>query len=35
MMDYINSLDLTYLQKDSLYYAFGWKESKIDEAPWH
>ena len=35
MMDYINGLDLTYNQKDSLYYAFGWKESKIHEAPWH
>ena len=34
-MDYINSLDLTYAQKDSLYYAFGWAASKINEAPWH
>ena len=35
MMNYINRLDLTYSQKDSLYYALGWKESKIYEAPWH
>jgi hypothetical protein len=35
MMQYINSLKLTYAQKDSLYYAFGWAESKIHEAPWH
>ena len=35
MMQYINRLDLTYAQKDSLYYALGWKESKIHEAPWH
>jgi hypothetical protein len=35
MMQYINGLDLNYAQKDSLYYAFGWAESKIHEAPWH
>ena len=35
MMQYINGLNLTYAQKDSLYYAMGWKESKIHEAPWH
>ena len=35
MMQYINGLDLTYEQKDSLYYALGWKESRIYEAPWH
>ena len=35
MMLYINDLDLTYEQKDSLYYALGWKESRIHEAPWH
>lgn len=35
MMQYIHSLNLTYAQKDSLYYAFGWKESRIYEAPWH
>ena len=35
MMDYINSLSLTYAQKDSLYYAFGWAQSRIYEAPWH
>ena len=35
VLAYINNLDLTYAQKDALYYAFGWAESKIDEAPWH
>ena len=35
VLAYINSLNLTYAQKDSLYYAFGWAESKISEAPWH
>ena len=35
VLDYINSLNLTYKQKDSLYYAFGWAKSTIDEAPWH
>ena len=35
MMDYINGLNLSRAQKDSLYYAFGWAESTIDEAPWH
>ena len=35
MMEYINSLSLSNKQKDSLYFAFGWKESKLHEAPWH
>ena len=35
MMDYINGLNLSRSQKDSMYYAFGWAESTIDEAPWH
>ena len=35
VLPYINSLNLTYTQKDSLYYAFGWAASKIYEAPWH
>ena len=35
VLAYINTLDLTYAQKDSLYYAFGWAESRIYEAPWH
>ena len=35
VMVYINTLNLTSAQKDSLYYAFGWAESRIDEAPWH
>ena len=35
MMNYIDRLSLTRRQKDSMYYAFGWAESTIDEAPWH
>ena len=35
VLAYIDSLNLTYSQKDSIYYAFGWAESKIYEAPWH
>jgi hypothetical protein len=34
-MKYINSLNLSKKQKESLYYAFGWAESKLYEAPWH
>ena len=34
MMDYINSLPISAAQKDSLYFAFGWAESKLYEAPW-
>ena len=34
-MDVINSLPITKAQKDALYYAEGWAESTIDEAPWH
>lgn len=30
----INSLDLTYAQKDALYYAEGWAQSTIGQAPW-
>lgn len=35
VLNYVNGLNLTYAQKDSLYYAFGWAQSTIDEAPWH
>ena len=35
MMRYINSLSLSTRQKDSLYLAFGWAQSKLYEAPWH
>ncbi len=35
VLDYINRQNLTVSQKDGLYYAFGWAESKISEAPWH
>ena len=31
----INSLDLTYAQKDAIYYAEGWAQSTIGQAPWH
>ena len=34
-MDVINSLPITNAQKDALYYAEGWAESKLYEAPWH
>ena len=34
VLDYINSLPLSKKQKDSLYYALGWAESTIREAPW-
>lgn len=35
VLRYINGLSLSYAQKDSLYYAFGWAQSTIHEAPWH
>ena len=35
VLKYINSLSLSRKQKDSLYYAFGWAKSNINEAPWH
>lgn len=35
VLDYINRQNLAVSQKDGLYYAFGWAESKISEAPWH
>lgn len=35
MLEYIDGLNLSKAQKDSLYYAFGWAESRIHEAPWH
>lgn len=34
VLNYVNGLNLTNAQKDSLYYAFGWAKSTIDEAPW-
>ena len=34
-MAVINSLPLTYAQKDALYYSEGWTASTIYEAPWH
>ena len=35
VLAYINTLDLTGAQKDSIYYAFGWAKSTISDAPWH
>ena len=35
VLRYINGLNLSYAQKDSLYYAFGWSQSTINDAPWH
>ena len=34
-MAIIDSLPITSAQKDALYYAEGWAESKLYEAPWH
>ena len=34
VMGNIDDFVLTPAQKDALYYAFGYKESTIDEAPW-
>ena len=34
-MAVINSLPISSEQKDALYYAEGWTESKLYEAPWH
>ncbi len=35
VLDVINSLPITYHQKDVLYYLNGWSASTIWEAPWH
>ncbi len=35
VMDYIDGLNLTKKQKDSLYYALDYAESTLNEAPWH
>lgn len=34
-LQYIDSLPITSAQKDALYRAKGWAESKLQEAPWH
>lgn len=34
-MSVIDSLPLSKKQKDALYLANGWAESKLNEAPWH
>ena len=33
-MQVINSLNLTSAQKDAIYYAEGWAQSTIRDAPW-
>lgn len=35
VLEVINSLPITYQQKDALYYLNGWSASTIWEAPWH
>ena len=35
ILQVINSLPLTYAQKDALYYLNGWSAKTIYEAPWH
>ena len=35
VLDYINSMDIGNDAKDALYYAAGYTESKISDAPWH
>ena len=35
VLKYIHSLPLTVAQKDALYYAQGYPESTIKDAPWH
>ena len=34
-LEIINSLNITSAQKDALYFAHGWAESKLFETPWH
>lgn len=34
VLDYVDALDLTKKQKDSLYYAFGYAESELKKSPW-
>jgi len=35
IVDYIQSLDIPAEQKDALFFAAGYKESTLDETPWH
>ena len=35
VLDVINAMDLSKEQKDELYYAAGYKESTLDDAPWY
>jgi len=34
-MAVIHAMDLTVAQKDALYYANGWAQSTLDDAPWY
>ena len=34
-MEVINSLPISSAQKDAIYLAEGWAESRLSEAPWH
>ena len=34
-MEIIHALPITKAQKDALYLAEGWAESKLSDAPWH
>lgn len=34
VLDYINAMEITREAKDALYYAAGYKESTISDAPW-
>ena len=35
VLEYIDSMKLTSKQKDALYFAFGYAESKLWDTPWH
>lgn len=35
VLEYIDGLAITDEQKDALYFAVGWSENTLDEAPWH
>lgn len=35
ILEVIDAMSLTDKQKDALYFAEGWAESTLDEAPWH
>lgn len=35
VMEQIDAMSLTNKQKDALYFAFGYAESKLYDTPWH